>query len=658
MAIVKMKKLQLMAVQSQKDEILRELMLLGCVEISEPSDAPEDELIARLSPADSGELMRFRNEHASILNALRLLDRYAPVKKKLLAPKPEVQLDKLLDESGLRSDLELAARLNALDEQIRRITADESRERALIESLRPWESLEMPLECTGTTLTAAIPGTFPGSLAPTEIVAALQAFSEETEIITVCSTKEQHSVLLFCLRAEQEGLLAALRPLGFSPVNMGGMSGTALENKRSAQARLAELKSRKKTLSEEIAAESPRRAALQLRADTLGTIIARAEAASRLLCTESTFFFQGWLSAPEEKKLEAILSKYDCAWETRDPEAEEYDNVPVKLKNNKFSRPLNMVTGMYSLPAYDGIDPNPLMAPFFILYYGIMLGDMAYGAIMILAALIMKRKMRLKGGTRDFFELMFECGIASFVMGALTGSFFGDAIYQFVKMINPQPRFTGLPSLFNPLNDTVYVLIGAMVLGFIQICVGMGINVYMAKRDGHLLDAILDNGCWWLSFLGLGIGAVTGFWWVAVAGVVSIVLTQGRSKPTVFGKLVGGLAALYNVTGYLGDILSYSRLMALMLAGSVIAQVFNTLAAMPGTGWTSPLRLVIGVVAFLLIWAFGNTLNFALNLLGCYVHDLRLQCLEFFGKFYKDGGKPFRPLRVNTKYVDLVEEEN
>lgn len=658
MAIVKMKKLQLMAVQSQRDEILRELMLLGCVEISEPYDAPDDELMARLRTADGGELLRLRGEHAAIHNALRLLDRCAPVRKKLLAPKPEVQLEELLDESGLREDLELAAHLNELDEQIRRIAADESRERALIESLRPWESLDMPLECTGTALAAVVLGTFPGSSELTEITAVLRAASEESELIPVCSTKEQHNVLLFCLRSEQERLLAALRPLGFSVVTMGGLSGTALENIRSAQARLADLKSRKEALSGEIAAQSPRRAQLQLRADTLGTIIARAEAAARLLCTESTFFFQGWLSAPEEEKLEAVLSKYDCAWETRDPEPEEYDTVPIKLKNNKFSRPLNMVTSMYSLPAYDGIDPNPLMAPFFILFYGIMLGDMAYGALMILAALVAKKKMRLKSGTRDFFELMFECGVSSLIMGALTGSFFGDAVYQFVKMINPQTRFTGLPSLFDPLNDTVYVLVGAMVLGFIQICVGMGISVYMAKRDGNLLDAILDNGCWWLSFLGLGIGAVTGFWWVAVAGVVSIVLTQGRSKPTVFGKLVGGLAALYNVTGYLGDILSYSRLMALMLAGSVIAQVFNTLAAMPGTGWSSPVHLVVGIVAFLLIWAFGNTLNFALNLLGCYVHDLRLQCLEFFGKFYKDGGKPFRPLHVNTKYVDLVEEEH
>jgi V/A-type H+-transporting ATPase subunit I len=154
----------------------------------------------------------------------------------------------------------------------------------------------------------------------------------------------------------------------------------------------------------------------------------------------------------------------------------------------------------------------------------------------------------------------------------------------------------------------------------------------------------MDQGSWWLVFIGVAVGALTGFWWVAIAGAAALVLTQGRSSPTIIGKIVGGIASLYNVTGYFGDILSYSRIMALMLAGSVIAQVFNTLGAIPGN-----------IVVFILIFLLGHTLNFGLNLLGCYVHDLRLQCLEYFGKFYKDGGRPFNPLNINTKYHNIAE---
>jgi V/A-type H+-transporting ATPase subunit I len=170
----------------------------------------------------------------------------------------------------------------------------------------------------------------------------------------------------------------------------------------------------------------------------------------------------------------------------------------------------------------------------------------------------------------------------------------------------------------------------------------MAINFYKMTKRGQFWDAVMDVGSWWLLFAGVAVGALTGVWAVAIAGVAALVLTQGRSAPTLIGKIVGGVSSLYDITSYFGDILSYSRLMALMLAGSVIAQVFNTLGAIPGN-----------VVIFVIISLAGNTLNFALNILGCYVHDLRLQCLEFFNKFYEDGGRPFTPLAYNTKYVDV-----
>jgi V/A-type H+-transporting ATPase subunit I len=160
------------------------------------------------------------------------------------------------------------------------------------------------------------------------------------------------------------------------------------------------------------------------------------------------------------------------------------------------------------------------------------------------------------------------------------------------------------------------------------------------------LDGLFDVGSWWLLFAGIAVGALGGTWWVAIAGVAALVLTQGRSKPTIIGKLVGGLASLYNITGYFGDILSYSRLMALMLAGGVIAQVFNTIANLTGNIFT-----------FIIIFIIGHAMNLGLNLLGCYVHDLRLQCLEFFGKFYKDGGRPFNPLSINAKYVSVIDKD-
>ncbi len=324
-----------------------------------------------------------------------------------------------------------------------------------------------------------------------------------------------------------------------------------------------------------------------------------------------------------------------------DPAPEDYPSVPVKLKNHPLTKPLNMVTEMYSLPAYGTLDPNPLMAPFFILFYGIMMADMGYGLLMILAGAIVLKKKRPGGTFGHLCGLLVLCGITTFIMGALTGGFFGDFLTQVVKLTTGGDF--ALPALFTPLEDTMMILVGAMCLGFVQIVTGMAISFVSKLKNGQVLDAVFEEVTWWVVFIGLGL---------MILGVTPIVLAIGGvmvvAGPVIqnkgFGKITGIFGSLYNhVTGYFGDILSYSRLMALMLAGSVIAQVFNTLGAIPGN-----------IVIFLIISFAGNALNFALNLLGCYVHDLRLQCLEYFGKFYQDGGRPFRPLDLNTKYYEVV----
>ena len=327
-----------------------------------------------------------------------------------------------------------------------------------------------------------------------------------------------------------------------------------------------------------------------------------------------------------------------------DPAEEEYPQVPVSLKNNWLTRPLNMVTEMYSLPAYGTVDPNPLMAPFFILFYGVMMADMGYGLLMMLASVVVLTKARPQKGMHDFFALLGLCGVSTFFMGALTGGFFGDFIPQLLKLLNPESTFVWFwPPLFTPLDNTLQILIGSMALGVVQIVTGMAVSFVQKLRNGKWMDAVWEEVTWWLVFAGIALAALGTTNLVLYAGVAMVLagpLITGKG----FGKLTGIFGSLYNhVTGYFGDILSYSRLMALMLAGSVIAQVFNTLGAIPGN-----------VVIFVVISIVGNALNFALNLLGCYVHDLRLQCLEYFGKFYEDGGRPFRPLDLNTKYYNVV----
>lgn len=649
MAIEKMKKLRLMAVRGQKEELLRELLLLGCVEVSEPeSDALEPEVREHLSKEGS-ELLRYRGEHSRLVQAVELLGKYAPAKKPLLSAKPEADSDAILDDSTLPQMLETADEIIGRDERIRRITAEESRMRGQIESLSPWLELDYPLACPGTEKCSVVLGGIPAAIELEKAEAALAAAAEEAELVSVYSDKDQHYLALIALKEELPAALDSLREFGFAIASFSGMDGTAKECTERLNGELKRLAGEKEAAAKEIWDQRVHREELELSADRLNAKIACAEAEDRMYGMDSTIVLQGWALAKKVPELEECLGKYDCAWELSDPEPEEYPEVPVKLTNNKITNGLNMVTNMYSLPAYDGVDPNPLMAPFFILFYGLMMADMGYGLLMIIAAVVAMKKIKPRAGTLSFCQLLLWGGISTFVMGFLTGGFFGDALAQIGKILGKPDGWGELWCLFNPMNDSMMVLIGSMVLGLIHLNTGMVISVVEKVKKGDAESAIWEEGSLWVILIGIifmvfDIGSIAGVPLVLVLGCLML-FYGGSREAKGFGKVTSVFATLYNtLTGWFGDILSYSRIMALMLAGSVIATVFNTIGGIANN-----------LVMFIIVFIIGHALNFALNLLGCYVHDLRLQCLEYFGKFYKDGGKAFDPLVINTKYYDITE---
>lgn len=649
MAIEKMKKLRLMAVRGQKEELLRELLLLGCVEVSEPeSDALEPEVRDHLSKEGS-ELLRYRGEHSRLVQAVELLGKYAPAKKPLLSAKPETDSDAILDDSTLPQMLETADEIIGRDERIRRITAEESRMRGQIESLSPWLELDYPLACPGTEKCSVVLGGIPAAIDIGSAEAALNDAVEEAELVRVDSDKDQHYLALIALKEELPTALDSLREFGFAIASFSGMDGTAKECTERLNGELKRLAGEKEAAAKEIWDQRVHREELELSADRLNAKIACAEAEDRMYGMDSTIVLQGWALAKKVPELEKCLEKYDCAWELSDPDPEEYPDVPVKLTNNKITNGLNMVTNMYSLPAYDGVDPNPLMAPFFILFYGLMMADMGYGLLMIIAAVVAMKKIKPRAGTLSFCQLLLWGGISTFVMGFLTGGFFGDALAQIGKILGKPDGWGELWCLFNPMNDSMMVLIGAMVLGLIHLNTGMVISVVEKVKKGDTESAIWEEGSLWviligIIFMALDIGSIAGVPLVLVLGCLML-FYGGSREAKGFGKVTSVFSTLYNtLTGWFGDILSYSRIMALMLAGSVIATVFNTIGGIANN-----------LVLFIPVFIIGHALNFALNLLGCYVHDLRLQCLEYFGKFYKDGGKAFDPLAINTKYYDITE---
>ena len=634
-----MKHLRLLGMESEREALLKTMQDLECVEISH-IDGSEEALKTGLAKPDDRALLNAQEESRAYRAALAALDRFAPEKKRLFRKRQGVSRASFFDEENERQARAAAEAINADMHRLGEIESERTKNEALRASLAPWLAVDAPLDSTDGVLSLLF-----GTVGATVTDDALRALSDSLSgLLTwqqASSDKTLRYLLIACHKSVKEQALSALRDLGFSTVSFRGMTGTAKENDKALAENLAALEKERQEIEQRIAGLGGKREALLEASDRAAIALRREEAKSRLIETDKVFLLEGWLPADRCTALEKALEPFTCAVETREPAEDEYPQVPVQLRNNKLTRPLNMVTEMYSLPAYGTLDPNPLMAPFFILFYGIMMADMGYGILMMIASVVIGKKYRPKGTSGELFSLLGLCGLSTFIVGAMTGGFFGDFLTQLVAIVSPGTVFT-LPKLFDPLDDLTMILIGSMALGVVQIITGMAISLIEKCRRKKFLDAFFEEITWWIVFLGIALAVLkkgTAVLYLGCALVLLGPIVQGKG----WGKLTGVFGSIYNhVTGYFGDILSYTRLMALMLAGSVIAQVFNMLAAMPGN-----------VIAFLIISMLGNAMNFGLNLLGCYVHDLRLQCLEFFNKFYVDGGKPFRPMTLDTEYVDL-----
>ena len=644
MPIAKMKRLQVLALERDHDALLRQLERMGCVEISEP-DAPDAPESLRRCDSETADCLARQRQVQTAIDALR---RAAPPKKApLLSPRPAIGETEYLSETGLADGLALARQVNEATGQLQQLTALAAQLETDRITLGPWLSLDLPLELTETRCCDVTLGVLPPFVPWDELCGQVQNEYPESELHLLSADRQQQCVLLITHKAATAPVLELLRGRGFAASPLKGRTGTPEENRRRDTDRLAEVKRQQEALRKQLDELAERLPELYLCADRLASRLQREENRRRLLTDGCIVAFDGWVPEKKTARLTAYLDTADCDYTLSDPTTEQIPEVPVLLEDNAVARSMNCITEQYSLPAYDGVDPNPVMAPFFILFFGMMMADIGYGLLMLLGSWLFLKKKR--PDDRSFMEMIFWCGVTTVVFGAMTGSFF-DFLPQLFKFFDPESTFA-LPALFSPLDDTMAIMVGSLILGALQVFTGMTVSVVEKCKKGCFMDALFDEITWWIILAGtglavLGIGSVSGVPVVLIAGVLMLVYGAGRGKKG-FGKVTGFVAAVYNgVTGFFSDILSYVRLMALMLSGAVLAQVFNMLGATTGN-----------VVTFIIIAFVGNMLNLALNLLGCYVHDMRLQFLEFFGRFYKDGGKAYRPLRVRAKHVEIIKED-
>ena len=660
MAIVSMKKLSVIGLNSKRTAFLHELMHLGVIQVNSRDGVAIDEewMPDIFRASNSADASRMEADLARVGVALDAIGTYDGDKKPLFRTREEVDrevfithMNNVKTETEMNVDTAVIAQRKIADDQ-----NELNRLGGLIQGLKPWVRLEVPLEDTETEFACMIMGTVGVKVNFQEALTTLLEEVPSAVAQEIDKDEQQRYVFVVCLKKEKEKVYEVLQKFSFAPIAFQDCKGTASEMIAVYEAQTAEctedIELQIKTLQNLASAKRN----MQYLYDSLHMRLDRAKIVSEMLSTDTAFYFDGWLPERSIESAGNLLKQYECYYEITEPDAEE--PVPVLLKNSALATPFEAITQMYSLPGRSDIDPTTLMAPFYFIFFGMMLSDAAYGIILSIICWVILKKYKLEGMTYKMIKMFFFCGISTFCWGVLFGGWFGNFFTVFAEVVLGK-EFVITPLLFDPLAKPMELLVISLILGAVHLFLGMAIQAYMLIRDGKPFDALCDIGLWYVILIGLvlfGIGgsigptvAVVGKW-MSIIGAVGIIVTGGRAKEGIVGKLTGGLGSLYGITSYLSDVLSYSRLLALGLATGVVAQVINTLGSLAGGG-------VVGAAVLLIALVVGTIFNMAINALGAFVHTCRLQYVEFFGKFYTGGGKAFAPFERKTKYIRILKEE-
>ncbi len=671
MAVLEMKRISIYALKKNRKAILELLQRRGAVEIATPETAQE--VFTRTDTAAARQT--FEKNAKTLTDAVAVLDSIAPPEKglptMLLGREPITgeQYRQTVDSAGKTA--RLAGRILALGKRIDDGKAEAQRCSALLDSLTPWLGLDVSMRSIGTEKTSVFIGSFPEMLTEGQLkerlAAALpQVPAVEAEIISASTS--QTCVFVVCHAKYGMPVESALRAMGFSyPASPPRLppAERAKELETQREQALADAEAAR----QEIASLADRRREMLFAADYYTMRAEKYRVLGELWQSPHTFQLTGYIPAEDAPALEKELEENFAAFveiETPGPDEE----VPVKLKNHLLSAPVEGVVEGYSLPGRYEADPAPVMCLFYYVLFGLMLSDAAYGLLMVLGCGIILAKFKnIEESLKKNLRMFLFCGISTTFWGVLFGSYFGDAIPVIAQTFFHKE--ITIPALwFVPLNDPMRLLLFSFLLGIIHLFTGLGMQAYLLIRRRKFADALYDVVFWYFLVGGLILLLLSTEMfrsmmsltftlpgWVGTAaavfagiGAVGIVLTAGRESKNPGKRLLKGLYGLYNVSGYLSDILSYSRLLALGLATGVIATVFNKLGSMLGGG-------VGGAIFFAVVFLIGHGLNLAINVLGAYVHTNRLQYVEFFGKFYEGGGRKFNPFAAHTKYFKFTEEK-
>ncbi len=646
MAIAQMKKFALAGKDELKEEVLSEIQRLGCIDISELSiDENRTGLLEVNSlMRDQGHELQHNSEAANIMAAIKQLDKHAPTKRPMLMSKPEITEKVLFDEAEIDFALKVTDQIETLCDTLQSLQVQKDKINSEIVSLSPWENLDVPMDFFGGKNFRLVFIQLP-------TFADITTLTEEIKPLNSASfwmiNKTRFS-LYACAVASYDvydNMMTILRNHSATEFNFQGQKGLVRDRILNLQEDLKKLKSDFNNTLEEIKNLNIYENLLYRTYDAINNIALREKSKSNLLLSKSVFFIEGFFPQSKEAEVTELFLLYKCAYTISDPE--ENDDAPVCFESSKVVAPFTEITKMYGMPAYNSyIDPNPFMAFFYFLTFGIMLSDAAYGVLLAVGCTYILRKTRPSGTMGNMLQMFFYCGIATVIWGIVFGSWFGDAITVIAEGVFG--KTIKIPVFIDPLGDPIGMMVLSYTVGASQTFVAMFLDSVRRIKRKDYRGAIFGIYSWYVLFGGLALLflKVPFASYIAIVGVFMIMI-GGSFEKKGLKKLTGGLMALYDITGYIADILSYSRLLALCLSTAVVANVVNTMGSL--AGFNLP-----GTILFILVFIIGHTFNLALNLLGSYVHTSRLQYIEFYGRFFEGGGRQFAPLSYQTKYVDII----
>ncbi|MCK9198036.1 MAG: V-type ATP synthase subunit I [Bacilli bacterium] len=636
--IAPMKKAKIVFLKEDKDAVLKalqrigELMVIKTEESSETLDSSKDEVFVQRTQ-----------------RSLQVIKPYTGKKKPFGIGEYCAVNYKDFVNPDYHGNQEILDEIEKADSEIAKLKAENDSAKEFIGFLAPWDGLEGKLSnIYSSKYTTIHTGFIPLKLVE-DFKKQFENFESDLKQFQVAS--DTVAFMLVNWREDDASIMDQIKGFGFMEVSLPNEEKTLKELVAEKQQKIDANLAKISEIEEELKKYASKEQEIKIFSDQMETQKVLKE--TPVVATVDTIYLEGWVKKNKADKIKKAIESATDTYDLEIVDAEEGEAIPTALENPKLISNFEPITDMFSRPNSKEIDPNPVMSFWYWIIFGLMMADFGYGAVLAIGTFLALKFLKPRGTLKKLMKVFFLGSITTMIWGIIFGSYFGAEFH---------------PLWFVPSSDPISMLILSLVLGVVHLSCGLIIKAVSQIRDGHLLDAIFDQFSWILVMVGLSLSlsqfcanmlptspvippiVMTVGYIIAGVGAVIILFTAGREKKNIFGKVVGGLLGLYGVTGYLSDILSYARILALCMSSAIVAYVMNLLAGMVGANG------VIGFIFSLFIYLAGHVFNLAMGLLSTYVHDSRLQYIEFFGKFYEGGGVDFKPLALEYKYVNEIND--